>query len=221
MGCFGNNEQTQEEKINYTPEAQAAQKTWWEKLQEWGSDANYGAISPEWDDIWDLASKKINQYYWGGVGTTGEAGKVKASAARRGVSQSPALENSLALLGMSEAGNISDLAKQEAINKATFSEQGRENWLTSLMNLAGYKSGTTTTTTTEDDTLSSLLGAVTSAGLGLATGGVGGGLLGLLKGLGKSQSSLGGGMSSALSDVLAGSASESPMASLSSMSAFL
>ena len=192
MGCFGSDEQIQEQKINYTPEASAAQDTWWKKLQEWGSDSNYGAISPEWDDIWDLASKKINQYYWGGVGTTGEAGKVKASAARRGVSQSPALDNSLALLEMSEAGNISDMAKQEAINKATFAEQGRENWLTSLMNLAGYKSGTTTTTTTEDDTLSSLLGALTSSGLSMGSDWV----TSLLKNSGTSQSALVGGMGS-------------------------
>ena len=190
MGCFGSDEQTQEQKINYTPEASAAQKTWWDKLQSWGSDPNYGAISPEWDDIWDLASKKINQYYWGGVGTTGEAGKVKASAARRGVSQSPALENSLSLLGMSEAGNISDLAKQEAINKATFAEQGRENWLTSLMNLAGYKSGSTTTTTTADDTLSTLLGALTSSGLSAGSDWISS----LLKGQGTSQSALISGM---------------------------
>jgi hypothetical protein len=196
MGCFGDNSQTQENKINYTPEAQAAQKTWWDKLQSWGSDANYGAISPDWNDIWDLASKKISQYYWGDVGTTGAAGKVKASAARRGVSQSPALENSLALLSMDEASNISDMAKQEAINKATFAEQGRESWLNSLMNLAGYKSGSTTTQTTEDDTLSSLLGALTSAGLGIATGGNSFGLESLLKGLGSSQSALVSGMGS-------------------------
>jgi hypothetical protein len=192
MGCFGDNTQTQENKINYTPEAQAAQKTWWEKLQSWGSDANYGAISPDWNDIWDLASKKISQYYWGDVGTTGAAGKVKASAARRGVSQSPALENSLSLLSMDEASNISDMAKQEAINKVTFAEQGRESWLNSLMNLAGYTSGSTSTTTTEDDTLSSLLGALTSAGLSSGSDW----LSSLLKGQGSSQSALVSGMGS-------------------------
>lgn len=192
MGCFGDNEQKTEEQINYTPEAQQAQKTWSEKLQSWGSDPNYGAISPEWDDIWDLASKKINQYYWGGVGDTGLAGKVKASAARRGVSQSPALENSLSLLGMSEAGQISDAAKQEAINKATFAEQGRENWLTSLMNLAGFTSGKTSTATTEDDTLSTLLGSLTSGGLTSGSDW----LTKLLKGSGTSQTALVSGLGS-------------------------
>ena len=121
------------------PEATGARESWWSKLQEWGNQPGYGAISPAWNEIWDLANKKINQYYWGGVGTTGLAGKVKASAARRNVSQSPALENALSMLGMSEAGEISDLAKNEAINKATFGENARQNWLTSLMNLAGLK----------------------------------------------------------------------------------
>lgn len=120
-------------------EATGAREDWWSKLQEWGKDPNYGAISPAWNETWDLAKKKINQYYWGGVGETGLAGKVRASAARRGASQSPALENQLAMLGMSEAGEMSDLASQEAINKAQFGESARGNWLTSLQNLAVQK----------------------------------------------------------------------------------
>lgn len=127
------------QKLPDYEESDAARKDWWSKLQVWGDQADYGAISPDWEGTWELAKKKINQYYWGGVGDTGLAGKVKASAARRNVSQSPALENQLAMLGMSEAGQISDLATQEAINKATFSESARQNWLTSLQNLAGLK----------------------------------------------------------------------------------
>ncbi len=120
-------------------EAEGARGDWWSKLQEWGKQPEYGAISPAWNEAWDLAKKKINQYYWGGVGDTGLAGKVKASAARRNVSQSPALENTLAMLGMSEAGQLNDLASQEAINKATFSEQARGNWLSSLQNLCSLR----------------------------------------------------------------------------------
>lgn len=162
-------ETVQKNVIDYTPEALGAQKDWWKKLQEWGNQPEYGAISPDWQNIWDLASKKINQYYWGGVGDTGLAGKVKASAARRNVSQSPALENQLAMLGMSESQQMGDLAKQEAINKASFGEQGRQNWLTSLQNLSKMVSGNTTTTKgettqiTPDNTLSNLIGTGTSS----------------------------------------------------------
>lgn len=143
-GLLGGSDEEEEWSPKYLQlpdyeESTGARGDWWSKLQEWGKDANYGAISPAWDEAWNLAKKKINQYYWGGVGDTGLAGKVKASAARRNASQSPALENQLALLGMSEAGQMSDLANTEAINKATFSENARQNWLTSLQNLAGLK----------------------------------------------------------------------------------
>jgi hypothetical protein len=128
------------------PESAGARGSWFGKLQEWGEQPGYGAISPAWNEAWDLAKKKINQYYWGGVGDTGLAGKVKASAARRGASQSPALENQLAMLGMSEAGQISDLGKEEAINKAKFGESARQNWMTSLQHLAGLKPAYMTST---------------------------------------------------------------------------
>ena len=120
-------------------EADAARGEWWNRLQKWGKQPGYGAISPEWEDIWNLAKKKLTQYYWGGPMDTGLAGKIKASAARRNVSQSPALENMLTAMGMEESSQLSDLASQEAINKAQFSETGRQNWLTSLMNLTQLK----------------------------------------------------------------------------------
>ena len=116
-------------------ESDAARGEWWNRLQEWGKQPGYGAISPAWEDTWNLAKQKLSQYYWGGVNDTGLAGKVRASAARRNVSQSPALENMLGTMGMQEAQDVSGLASTEAINKAQFAETGRQNWLTSLMNL--------------------------------------------------------------------------------------
>ncbi len=121
------------------PEATGARQSWWNKLQDWGNQPGYGAIAPDWADIWDLAKKKVDQYYYGGVNDTGLAGKLKASAARRNVSQSPALENMLLSMGMEQGSQMSDLAKNEAINKATFSEQGRQNWLSSIQNLSQLK----------------------------------------------------------------------------------
>ena len=157
---------------DYT-ESTGAREDWWSKLQEWGKDTNYGAISPAWNEAWDLAKKKINQYYWGGVGDTGLAGKVKASAARRNASQSPALQNQLAMMGMSEVGNISDLTKEEAVNKATFRESARQNWRTSLQNLAGLKPSFVTGTgavggSTSYNNVSALSDMLSGAG-GIAT----------------------------------------------------
>lgn len=158
-------------------EAEGARGDWWTKLQDWGKQPNYGAISPEWDEVWNLAKKKINQYYWGGIGDTGLAGKIKSSAAKRNVSQSPALENQLAMLGMSEAGQLGDLASQEAINKAQFGETSRQNWLTSLQNLAGQKPSFVTgtgavqgSTAGTGDIISSLLSGVGGIATNLAKG---------------------------------------------------
>lgn len=161
-------------------ESEGARGDWWSKLQEWGKEPGYGAISPAWNEAWDLAKKKINQYYWGGVGETGLAGKVKASAARRGASQSPALENQLAMLGMSEAGQISDIGKEEAINKAKFGESARQNWMTSLQNLAGLKPSYMTSTGVTG-------GGSTSYGTGEALSDIFSGAGGIATGLAKNK----------------------------------
>lgn len=131
-------------------ESDAARGEWWNRLQEWGKQPGYGAIAPDWEDIWSRAKNKLTQYYWGGTMDTGLAGKVKASAARRNVSQSPALENMLTAMGMQEAQDVKELAGTQAEKQAAFSETGRQNWLTSLMNLTqmkpSYVTGTGTTT---------------------------------------------------------------------------
>ena len=120
-------------------ESDAARKTWSDKLTEWGGEEGYGAIPMNWDEIWNTAKDKVSRYYWGGVNDPGLAGKVKASAARRGVSQSPALENQLTSLGFQESIDLNQLATTEATSKAQYGEQGRQGWLNSMMNLAGLK----------------------------------------------------------------------------------
>ena len=147
LGRGGDGDEIDYDKINQMmrtplpeyPEAEGARKDWWSKLQEWGGQPGYGAITPDWESIWNLAKNKLTQYYWGGTMDTGLAGKVQASAARRNVSQSPALENMLTAMGMQEAGDIRELAGTEAEKKATFAETGRQNWLTSLMNLTSVR----------------------------------------------------------------------------------
>jgi len=122
------------------PEAEGARETWWDKLQKWGNQPGYGAISPEWDDIWGQASDRISQYYWGGPGgQPGLSEKVKSSAAARGVSESPALETQLSRMGYQEASDQGGLATEMATKEAEFGEQGRQNWLKSLQSLSKQK----------------------------------------------------------------------------------
>lgn len=122
------------------PEAEKARQTWFGKLQEWGGMPGYGAIAPDWGDIWEQAQKRVKEYYWGGPGgQPGLASKVKASAARRGVSQSPALETELSRMGMQEAGQLKDITTEMATKQAEFGEAGRLNWLQSLAGLTGVR----------------------------------------------------------------------------------
>ena len=112
------------------PEATGAREGMYSKLQEWGGQPGYGAIQPDWGDIWKTAQSKVNQYYWGGPGgQPGLASKVKASAARRGVSESPALETGLGQMGMQEAGQLGEMATAQGIEKARLSEAGRKSWM--------------------------------------------------------------------------------------------
>ena len=120
-------------------ESTGARKNWWQTLQDWGKSGNYGATDMNWDEIFNTSKEKLNRYYWGGVNDTGLAGKVKASAARRGVSQSPALENQLGALGQQQSLDLSDLMTNLTTQKATYTESARKTWLQSLMNLAGLK----------------------------------------------------------------------------------
>jgi hypothetical protein len=121
------------------PEADTARQDWASKLQDWGKDPNYGAIPMNWDEIWGTAKDRINRYYWGGVSDPGLAGKVRASAARRGASDSPALENQLGAMGQQEAIDMNELATTIGTKQAEMGETGRQNWLASMSNLASLK----------------------------------------------------------------------------------
>jgi len=122
------------------PEAAGARGEWWKRLQQWGGEEGYGAISPNFGDIWERAKKRVSQYYWGGPeGGTGIAGKIKASAARRGVSESPALETMMGRMGATEAGQLGDISTELATKEAEFGERGRQSWLENIMRLSGMQ----------------------------------------------------------------------------------
>lgn len=159
-GLFGSDDEEEwEPKYLQLPdyaESDTARQNWSKWLQENNASNNYGATDMNWDEIFNTAKSKLNRYYWGGVNDTGLAGKVKASAARRGVSQSPALETNLSSLGMQEAIDLNDLTTNLTTQKASYTENARNTWLSSLMNLAGLKptyltnAGLTTGGTTYD-----------------------------------------------------------------------
>lgn len=117
-------------------ESDIARSLWGGRLGEWGKSGTYGATDMNWDEIFETAKKKLSRYYWGGVNDPGLAGKMKASAARRNTTVSDA---GIASLGQQEALDLSDLMSGLTTQKAQYTESARNNWLSSLMNLAGLK----------------------------------------------------------------------------------
>lgn len=124
-------------------ESEGARKTIFDRLNAYGADPNYGAVTPDWSNIWETAKNRVNQYFWGSPTDPGVAGKVKASAARRGVSESPALTNSLTRLGATEGNVLSGMATEQGIEQARLAEDGRQTWLQTMMALANMKPGGT------------------------------------------------------------------------------
>lgn len=145
-------------------ESTGAREDWWSKLQNWGADPNYGAITPDWADIWQNAQDKVRQYYWGSPTKMGLAGKVKASAAKRGVSDSAALDANLTAMGAEEGNQLSTMATEQGVAKANLANQGRTTWLSSLMNLAGLKpSYNVSPNTSSNYGVGNMIGDVTGA----------------------------------------------------------
>lgn len=168
--------QTYQKDIRQMPdyaESEGARGKWWETLQSWAGQPSYGAIQPNWGDIWSNARSKLSRQYWGGPEGPGAIAKVKASAARRGVSDSPALQTTIGRMGMQEGNQLMDIAIQQAIAEANLGESGRKTWLSSVQNLAGLKPqfmdfGGTSTLTEKSNPISDFIGGF---GENLVTGG--------------------------------------------------
>ena len=117
-------------------ESEGARGMWWERLQDWGGQPGYGAISPDWGDIWEQSKQRVRDYYSGTATQPGVIDKIRASAARRNVSDSPAVDTEITKALVEQGGQMGDLASQQSLAEASFGEQGRMDWLSSLMQLA-------------------------------------------------------------------------------------
>jgi len=110
-----------------------------DKLTQWGEDPYYGAIQQDWGSIWENAQNKVRQYFWGGAADEGIAGKVKSSVARRGMQDSPAMEEELLKLGALESDQLKDLSVSQGIQRTNLANQGKQDWMAGISNLAGMK----------------------------------------------------------------------------------
>jgi hypothetical protein len=152
-------------------ESEAARGNWWQTLQDWGKSGSYGANTSNYDEIYNQAAKKINQYYWGGPSSPGMMDKVKAGAARRGVSESPAIDVLTQRTGVEEANQLGALSSEVNTQKANAIETSRQNWLSSLTNLSGLKPSYVSGKTGQFSapTMNGLGPMITTAGSGVAS----------------------------------------------------
>ena len=121
------------------PETDEARGMWGGKLKAWGEDPNYGGIPLNWDEIWKKAKTRLDQTFYGGATGPGIADKMKASAARRGVSESPAMGTLLSRVGAEHGLQTKELATDIATKEAEFGESGRRTWLQSLTQMANLQ----------------------------------------------------------------------------------
>jgi hypothetical protein len=136
------------------PEATQSRQNLSSTLQQWSTQPGYGAIQPDWNDIWNKASQKIQQYYGGTAMNPGVMDTINASVARRNMQDSPAGSVLQGRMLAEEGGQLSDLAGQQSLAQAQISQQGQQTWLNAMMNLAGmkpsYGGGTTTSSSPTD-----------------------------------------------------------------------
>lgn len=122
----------------YTPGPDAAIGTqeannWASQLNSMQNDptGNFGAIAPDWNDIWSQTQQQVNNYFNGTATTPGVNDQIKGSFAQRGMSGDPASSFLMAQSGANQAQDLGNLSAQENIAKNSFAQQGQENWLNS------------------------------------------------------------------------------------------
>lgn len=164
-------------KLPDYPETDLARQNWSSKLQEWGTQPGYGAIQPNWNDIWNNARQKVQRYYGGGPEGPGLDSRVKSNLAARGMSENPAAETMIQRSGFQQGNQLQDIAVQMAMQEALLGEQGRQTWLGSVTNLANlrpqYAIGSETTVTNPKKSTAGGIGDILTTVLsgGLSGGG--------------------------------------------------
>lgn len=165
------------------PTFQAGQTTTNDLLNQLTSDQNnpsgdFGAISPDWNDIWDQTQKQVQQYFNGTATSPGVNDQIKSSFAQRGMGGQPAQGFLEAQTGADESQQLGSLSAQQNIAKQQFAQQGKQNWMTDALQLQnqtanGAGAGQWNTQVTPNP-LQSIVGAVApvaSAAVSAYTGG--------------------------------------------------
>lgn len=118
----------------YTPGPDASigesnANTWGTQLQNMASEPDYGAIQPDWNDIWNQTQQQVQNYFSGTATQPGVNDQIDASFAQRGMSGDPAASFLQAQSGANEAQDLGNLSAQQNIAENQFGLQGQQNWM--------------------------------------------------------------------------------------------
>ena len=121
--------------------SQDARDTWWQTLQNQQNDPTgaYGAIAPDWADIWQQTQQQVKSYFEGSATTPGVNDAIKGSFAQRGMGGQAGESFNLAASGANEAQQLGNLSAQQSIAKNQFALAGQQNWLNSLQNFQAQR----------------------------------------------------------------------------------
>lgn len=138
-------------------------------LTQMQSEPDYGAIQPDWNDIWNQTQEQVQNYFGGTATTPGVNDQINASFAQRGMSGDPAASYLQAASGANEAQDLGNLSAQQNIAKNQFGLTAQQNWLQDISqfqnntaNQAGNWSGAIVSPT-EGQQVASTFGTVGSA----------------------------------------------------------
>lgn len=122
---------------------QTAQTDWLNQLTSDQNDptGNFGAISPDWNDIWQQTQQQVQNYYSGTATNPGVNDQINASFAQRGMSGDPAASFLQAQSGANEAQQLGNLSAQQNIAKNEFAQQGKQNWYSNINNFQNATAG--------------------------------------------------------------------------------
>lgn len=108
-------------------ETDAARGDWWSKIQDLGKQP--GFVDPS---IMENVKTKLNQYYWGSPTGGGAIDKIRASAARRGVSDSPAMGVLESRMGAEQGGQLAGITSE-------LGQKGQQTYLQNIMQLSNLQ----------------------------------------------------------------------------------
>ena len=155
---------------------QSNENLWANQLSQMAGEPDYGAIQPDWNDIWNQTQQQVQNYFSGTATQPGVNDQISASFAQRGMSGDPAASYLTAASGANEAQDLGNLSAQQNIAQNQFGLEGQQQYLNSMAQFqqainptAGNWSGAVVTPTTGQQ-IAQTVGNVASAGTTAAVG---------------------------------------------------